>query len=64
MEESVNIEFLVRGLFTASTGLPAELRPRLVLEDYNTGGYKFQALFCFLLIFFRKAKNIAVYSML
>ena len=27
MEESVNIEFYVRGLFTASTGLPAELYP-------------------------------------
>ena len=31
MEESVNIEFYVRGLFTASTGLPAELYPRILL---------------------------------
>ena len=29
MEESANIEFFVRGLFTASTGLPAELYPQL-----------------------------------
>ena len=29
MEESANIEFFVRGLFTASTGLPAELYPHV-----------------------------------
>ena len=29
MEESANIEFFVRGLFTASTGLPAELYPQM-----------------------------------